>query len=87
MGVGVMGSNIELYIEQFGWHHHQPWKLVKKSTLLYTVGNFIQYSIYKKIYLDTSLMSPIGKGQLISKCLFGVFNFFQKTKTNKNKLT
>ena len=38
MGVGVMGSNIELYIEQFGWyHHHQPWKLVKKSTLLCTV--------------------------------------------------
>ena len=25
----------------------------------------------------------IAKGQLISKCLFGVFNFFQKT--NKNK--
>ena len=27
----------------------------------------------------------IGKGQLISKCLFGVFTFFQKT--NKNKST
>ena len=41
MGVGVMGSNIELYIEQFGWHHHhQPWKLVKKSTLLCTVEDF-----------------------------------------------
>ena len=26
-----------------------------------------------------------GKGQLISKCLFGVFTFFQKT--NKNKST
>ena len=26
-----------------------------------------------------------GKGQLISKCLFGGFNFFQKT--NKNKST
>ena len=29
----------------------------------------------------------IFKGQLISKCLFGVFNFFQKTNENKsNKL-
>ena len=26
-----------------------------------------------------------GKGQLISKCLYGVFTFFQKT--NKNKST
>ena len=26
-----------------------------------------------------------SKGQLISKCLFGVFNFFQKT--NENKLS
>ena len=24
------------------------------------------------------------KGQLISKCLFGVFNFFQKTNENKS---
>ena len=24
----------------------------------------------------------LGKGQIISKCLFGVFNFFQKTKEN-----
>ena len=27
--------------------------------------------------------SPSSKGQLISKCLFGVFNFFQKNEQNK----
>ena len=26
----------------------------------------------------------LGKGQLISKCLFGVFNFFQKMNENKS---
>jgi hypothetical protein len=30
-------------------------------------------------------ISCMGKGQFISKCLFGVFNFLQKT--NKNKST
>ena len=29
---------------------------------------------------------PILKGQLISKCLFGVFTFFQKTNENKSNL-
>ena len=40
---------------------------------------------FVKLYLI--LYNPIGiivKGQLISKCLFGVFNFFQKTNENKS---
>ena len=42
--------------------------------------------------LEPAVNSPLvtkepnyPKGQLISKCLFGVFNFLQKT--NENKLT
>ena len=29
-------------------------------------------------------MQTVVKGQLISKCLFGVFTFFQKTNENKS---
>ena len=39
--------------------------------------------LYEMFCLFTSKSS--SKGQLISKCLFGVFNFFQKM--NENKLT
>ena len=39
---------------------------------------------YFKI-LETNRVFDLPKGQLISKCLFGVFNFFQKM--NKNKST
>ena len=40
---------------------------------------------------STNELTPSPKGQLISKCLFGVVNFFQKTNgntshTSKNKL-
>ena len=33
---------------------------------------------------ESFLMYSITKGQLISKCLFGVFNFLQKTNENKS---
>ena len=35
------------------------------------------------IFFDVILTSK-DKGQLISKCLYGVFNFFQKTNENKS---
>ena len=34
--------------------------------------------------LSQSDCRDIAKGQLISKCLFGVFTFFQKTNENKS---
>ena len=37
------------------------------------------------IYYYLSFLSATGKSQLISKCLFGVFTFFQIM--NENKLT
>ena len=40
---------------------------------------------FTQIYLENSNKKMNTKGQLISKCLFGVFIFFQKT--NKNKST
>ena len=39
----------------------------------------------RSVKWGTDYTHYITKGQLISKCLFGVFSFFQKT--NKNKLT
>ena len=36
------------------------------------------------VYAVWSIARYIIKGQLISKCLFGVFNFFQKTNENKS---
>ena len=41
---------------------------------LETQGNLIKYCCNKDL---------IAKGQIISKCLFRVFNFFQKTNDNK----
>ena len=38
--------------------------------------------LYEMFCLFTSKSS--SKGQLISKCLYGVFNFFQKSKENKS---
>ena len=40
------------------------------------------YESYCTTRKEQARLLPIAKGQLISKCLFGVFNFFQKT--NKN---
>ena len=40
---------------------------------------FLRISI---LYPSQCFFSVSFKGQLISKCLFGVFNFFQKTKEN-----
>ena len=39
-------------------------------------------STSKRSQEHTIRISP--KGQLISKCIFGVFNFFQKTNENKS---
>ena len=41
----------------------------------------LRYNIEKEIYF---LSKTCLKGQLISKCLFGVFNFLQKTNKNKS---
>ena len=39
---------------------------------------------YLRLLIDTKFIYIIAKGQLISKCLFGGFNFFQKTNENKS---
>ena len=39
---------------------------------------------FTQIYLENSNKKMNTKGQLISKCLFGVFIFFQKTNGNKS---
>ena len=43
-----------------------------------------QYLQIKSISVWNYLFFQITKGQLISKCLFGVFTFFQKTNENKS---
>ena len=39
---------------------------------------------YKATNVNSFHDGEIVKGQVISKCLFGVFNFFQKTNANKS---
>ena len=59
---------------------------VDHGTLKVEIVFFECISITKsKNYKLRNQMQHIFKGQLISKCLFGVFTFFQKT--NENKLT
>ena len=58
--------------------------------LLIPWPNFLVFSsvlfIYLSVHKDQMSNQELGiKGQLILKCLFGVFNFFPKT--NKNKWT
>jgi hypothetical protein len=42
-------------------------------------------SIIWRVFLQFHVFSSHVKGQLISKCLFGVFNFLQKTNENKSQ--
>ena len=45
----------------------------------------VRYIFEKSIHLAQNYAPcPILKGQLISKCLFGVFKFFQKTNKNSS---
>ena len=44
----------------------------------------ITWILYSAVYGGPSSSSLGSKGQLISKCLFGVFKFFQKTNENKS---
>ena len=54
-------------------------KAIETCIILSTMG------ITKKICFEkSSLNKPAAKGQLISKCLFGGFTFFQKTNGNKS---
>ena len=59
----------------------------KHKHLQYVYGTKIcnKYWKHQKDFGSTEISCNFTKGQLISKCLFGVFNFFQKT--NKNKST
>ena len=49
------------------------------------ISEFAFISFHKAFFDIIVRIAVFTKGQLISKCLFGVFNFFQKT--NKNKST
>ena len=40
--------------------------------------------ILAPIFYEVQQITVVAKGQLISKCLFGVFNFLQKTNENKS---
>ena len=52
-------------------------------TYLYFFGHINASTYLTKSILETNKTS-FAKGQLISKCLFGVFNFFQETNENKS---
>ena len=47
-------------------------------------SNLKQQQIQK--FCSCSFDKSSSKGQLISKCIFGVFNFFQKTNENKSTI-
>ena len=39
---------------------------------------------FLRLYSQAKVIQKVIKGQLISKCLFGVFNFLQKMNENKS---
>ena len=50
----------------------------------YSASRNVVSDRYEAEYLQMAITKKLVKGQIISKCLFGVFNFFQKT--NKNTM-
>ena len=63
--------------------------MVRLYTLIrggnWDISEFRSIFFFDLILLPNNFTVTFYKGHLISKCLFGVFNFFQKT--NKNKST
>ena len=58
---------------------------LQSRTWVKALGTFLLHensSLFTKNFLEK--LCRVVKGQLISKCLFGVFNFFQKTNENKS---
>ena len=69
--------------EGFVWHIYtylQNWGLEDILVYVWKTSS-CNWKALVKWSLDSKLSIPT-KGQLISKCLFGVFNFFQKTNEN-----
>ena len=72
-----------LHIAKF-WQEFACWYLKSRVANVHQVFGFPIYCLSTQI-LNVSYTTELCKGQLISKCLFGVFNFIQKM--NKNKST
>ena len=70
---------IPAYISIFSALKEITWK---KCKLPFSKHKHTHTSLPTSAYLRNKWMVP--KGQLISKCLFGVFNFSQKTNENKS---
>ena len=47
-------------------------------------GGLISEGIFNLVPTSKECVKSLSKGQLISKCLFGIFKFFQKTNENKS---
>ena len=71
--------NIYITIKGANYDHHNTTCISGFLDLPNTIKYFMNISTISIFLLE------LLKGQIISKCLFGVFNFFQKI--NENKLT
>ena len=67
-----------LHYFQWLWHGYLILSLGRKKS------SKKNCQIFDLIFYHLSYVAGHTKGQLISKCLFGVFRFFQKTNENKS---
>jgi hypothetical protein len=62
------------------------WQLTASDMSQNNASKSVHYITHQGYYTSLGYikLSERGKGQIISKCLFGVFNFFQKTNEKKS---